>query len=97
MLTAIVAGVISAFTASAQPGPPHFLTGPAGAPSALGRDVASMGARNVAETHAKEGVFQSAYPSKEWQEVPCAAAPPQPYRRRRGASGLNSWATAQIM
>jgi hypothetical protein len=33
----------------------------------------------------KKGCFESSYPSKEWQEVPCTIAPPYPQPPRLGA------------
>src|SRR5262245_58586862 len=32
----------------------------------------------------KKGCFTSSYPSNEWQEVPCTAAPQRPYPPARG-------------
>lgn len=36
----------------------------------------------------KKGCFESAYPSREWREVPCTTAPPIPMTPRRGARPL---------
>jgi hypothetical protein len=89
----LVLGLLSSVSASAQPGvatsnepaavpaSPPETTKP---PEAQSR---AAWAKAMTQTpQPKNGCFKSSYPSTEWQEVPCTAAPSYPQPPRRGSA-----------
>jgi hypothetical protein len=96
VVASLLSGFLSSVPASAQPKPPTSAE-PTGAPTsqqattppvALSREEQQKREEWRDELsqipHPKKGCFTAAYPSKEWQEVPCTTTPPYPQARKRG-------------
>jgi hypothetical protein len=84
----LLVGLLSSVAASAQPAVAPASPGQAAqqqqAPSPEERQQSELWRRSLARNQLpKQGCFTAAYPSTEWQEVPCTTAPayPQPPRR----------------
>jgi Bacterial Ig-like domain (group 3)/Divergent InlB B-repeat domain len=79
------------------------------APTSASQNAQQASAKNLADWRAamrqnhppKKGCFTSAYPSQEWQEVPCTTAPQRPYLPARGprvvGGGGGNDASAQVV